>query len=138
MHLRITSDANVESGVGAVVDEMSGPTRQHFAPRNYGHGLTGLCVVLVCRDRELQLRRRVRFAKKERRLYVDEMLELDRMRHLSHEERRKLIVENLERNIPIVLAERGLPEFDQPGFVADLLSWLAIVRGEGHGVVPAA
>lgn len=47
MHLRITADCNSESGVGEVAGELSGPTRKHFVPKDYGGGLLGVVVVLT-------------------------------------------------------------------------------------------
>jgi hypothetical protein len=71
MHFRITADSNQESGVGDVVTEMSGPTRQHFFPRDYGRGLLRLGVMLMCRAPHLNFKRRVRFFKKDQTLYMD-------------------------------------------------------------------
>jgi hypothetical protein len=138
MHFRITSDTNAESGVGEVVTEISGATREHFASKAYGAGLSGLCVVLMCRDPELKFKQRIRFAKKERRLYMDVMLDLERMVDLSHDDRRRLVAAALEDEVPAALHKYAFPEFDYATFVADLQSWLGSIRGEDRGVVPAA
>jgi hypothetical protein len=89
MHFRITSDVNKESGVGEVVRELSGPTRKHFVSRDYGSGLPFMGVVLMCRDPALDFKRRIRFAKKDRTLYMDVMLHLPDMISLPHEGRRR-------------------------------------------------
>ena len=68
MHFRITADTNEESGVGGVVEELSGPTRLHFESLDYGSGLPRLCVVLMCRDPNLDFKRRVRFSKQDQTL----------------------------------------------------------------------
>jgi hypothetical protein len=138
MHFRITSDANAESGVGDVVTEISGATRQHFASKTYGPGLSGLSVVLMCRDPELEFKPRIRFAKTERRLYMDVMLDLRQLVDLGHCGRRELVAVTLAHEVPHALQKYALPEFDSVAFVTDLQSWLASIRGEGPGVVPAA
>jgi hypothetical protein len=125
MHFRITSDSNHESGVGEVVVDLSGPTRKHFVPREYGNGLLRLCVVLMCRDPELNFKRRVRFAKKEQTLYMDVMLPLPEMIPLPHEERRRRIIQRLEHEIPETLNKYDFPNFDRLKFESDLRAWFA-------------
>jgi hypothetical protein len=127
MHFRITADTNQESGVGDVVTELSGPTRQHFVPRDYGSGLRRLCVVLMCRDPRLDFKRRVRFSKKDQTLYVDVMLHLPDMVPLTHGERRRAVMQRLEQEIPEVLTKYEFQDFDQPKFESDLRDWFISV-----------
>jgi len=91
--------------VGAVVDELCGPTLQHFRPRDYGSGLPQLGVVLMCRDPHFNFKRRVRFSKKDQTLYMDVMLHLPDMIPLSHDERRRVRVQ--DRILRIKLPEPG-------------------------------
>ena|SRR2546430_10123451 len=123
MHFRITCDANKESGVGEVVDELSGPTRKHFVPRDYGSGLPRLGVVLMCRDPALNFKRRVRFSKKDQTLYMDVMLHLPEMIPLPHEERRGIIIDRLEQEIPEILNKYDFDNFDRSRFNSDLHEW---------------
>jgi len=127
MHFQITADTNKESGVGEVVDELTGPTRQQFISQNYGSGLPRLCVVLMCRDPELTFKRRVRFSKKEQTLYMDIMLHLPEMISLTHAERRRTIVQRLEQEIPEVLTKYAFQDFDQPRFERDVHDWFTSV-----------
>jgi len=123
MHFRITCGANKESGVGEVVDELSGPTRKHFVPRDYGSGLPRLGVVLMCRDPALNFNRRVRFSKKDQTLYMDVMLHLPEMIPLPHEERRGIIIDRLEQEIPEILNKYDFDNFDRSRFNSDLHEW---------------
>ena len=123
MHLRITSDANEESGVGDVVDELSGRTRQHFVPRDYGSGLPRLCVVLMCRDPHLAFKQRVRCSKEDQTLYMDVMLHLPDLIPLRHDERRSVIIHRLEQEISSVLTKYAFQDFDRPRFETDLRDW---------------
>ena len=129
MHFRITADTNKESGVGEVVYELSGPTRQHFISQDYGSGLPCLCVVLMCRDPELAFKRRVRFSEKEQTLYMDVMLHLPDLIPLAHAERRRAIVQRLEQEIPEVLTKYEFRDFDQPRFESDLHDWFTSLPG---------
>ncbi len=124
MFVRITSDANEESGVGEVVDEISGPTRKHFALKEYGAGLHGIGVVLMCRDPELNFKRRLRFSKKDKKLYMDVMLDLEEMSQSSHERRKQIILERLAEEIPATLSKYSIRDFDGVRFVKDLRAWL--------------
>jgi hypothetical protein len=124
MHLGITSDANSESGVGEIVDEISGPTRRNFVSKNYGVGLLGVAVVLMCRDPKLNFRRRVRFARKQKMVFMDIMLDLDQMRHAEHERRKRIVVERLAQEIPEVLSKYSIRDFDEARLEKDLKGWL--------------
>jgi hypothetical protein len=123
-HLGITCDTNTESGVGKVVDEISGPTENHFVAKNYGLGLHGIGVVLMCRDPELNFKRRLRFSKKDKMLYMDIMLDLGQMRQAEHGVRKKIVVERLGEEIPTVLSKYSIGDFDEARFVKDLKGWL--------------
>src|SRR4030095_12577886 len=133
MHLRITSDANAESGVGRVVNEMSGPTRRHFVPKDYGVGLLGIAVVLMCRNPELNFRRRLRFARKEKTVFMDVMLAVEQRRQADHERRKRIVIERLLDEIPAVLRDYAIRDFDEVRFGQDLKSWFA-----GTGLTPAS
>ena len=125
MRFVITADSNQESGVSDVLYELSGPTRQHFLPRDYGSGLPQLGVVLMCRDPHFNFKRRVRFSRKDQALYMDVMLHLPDMIPLTHDERRRVIVQRLLLEIPEVLTKYAFRDFDQPGFESDLRAWLS-------------
>lgn len=106
--LFITSDANSESGVGEVAVEICGPTRKHFATRNYGAGLRGIGVVLMCRNPELNFKTRLRLSKKDKRLSMDIMLDLAQMHDADHNGRKQMICERLTEEIPAVVTNTRL------------------------------
>ena len=128
MRVLITCDANQESGVGEVVGETSGPTVQHFALKNYGTDLKGICMVLMCRNPDLNFKRRVRLAKKTKTLYLDVMLDLDEMRAVIHEERRRIIVGRLAREVPETVAKYCLKDFDLRRFTDEFRAWLDYIE----------
>lgn len=123
LHLRITCDANEESGVGEVVDEISGLTRKYFATKNYGTGILGIGVVLMCRNPELNFTQRLTFSKSDKRLSMDVMLDLDQMRRADHERRKRIVAERLVQEIPAVLRKYSIRNFNNACFVEDLESW---------------
>ncbi|SRR6266545_4256252 len=128
MHVFITSDANQESGVGEFVDKVSGRTDAHFHEKDYGVGLHGLVVVLMCRNPDLKFKQRIRLSKKEKKLYMDIMLNLDEMKDATHETRKCIITERLANEVPAILRKYSIRDFDEERFVADLRSWLQEIR----------
>lgn len=124
MHFRVTGDIDSRSGVGSIIDSLSGSTRQHFLSKNYGAGLLGVVVVLMCQDANLNLKKRVSFAKKKKKVYLDIMLDLDQMRQAEHEIRKRIVIERLAEEVPTVLRKYSIPDFDETRFVEDLRQWL--------------
>jgi hypothetical protein len=124
MRLMVVCDANEESGVGQVVYDICGPTLQHFHPKNYGDGLSGLGVVLMCRDPELNFKRRIRFSRKEKTIDMDVMLDLTQMRQADHDVRKRIICERLIEEIPAVVRKYSITDFDDVLFEQDLKAWL--------------
>ena len=77
----------------------------------------------MCRDPALNFKRRVRFCKKDQTLYLDVMLHLPELIPLLHEERRSIIMERLEREIPEILSKYNFNNFERPRFESDLHEW---------------
>jgi len=125
MDLFITSDANAESGLGEVVYRISGPTRKHFAAKDYGASLHGVGVVLMCRNPALKFKQRIKFVKKEKTLYLDIMLDLDQMRVATPEERQQIVIQRILKEVPEIIARKAIPDFNQEEFACDLQAWFA-------------
>ena len=124
MNLRITCDANSESGVGIIIDEISGPTRKHFLPKAYGDGLKGIVIVLMCRNPDLNFKQRIRFSKKDKTLYMDVMLDLKQMIRAAHQDRKRTIINRLTDEVPIIIHKYSFPDFDEKHFVEELKNCL--------------
>ncbi len=56
---------------------------------------------------------------------MDVMLHLPDMIPLTHDERRRVIVQRLLLEIPEVLRKYAFRDFDQPRFETDLRAWLS-------------
>jgi hypothetical protein len=125
MRLNILCDAHWESRADRVLHALSATGyRSLFAARDYGQGLAGITVVLMCRDPSLKFKQRVRLVKKERKLYLDIMLDFDRMREADDGTRRGIVVERLASEIPAILSKYSIADFDEQRFVGDLRQWL--------------
>jgi hypothetical protein len=123
MDLFITADCNEESGIGGVIDEICEPTQKHFATGNYGASLLGMGVVLMCRDKYLNFKRRIRFTKKDKVLYMDVMLDIDEMKPASPKKRRQIIFKRLVTEIPEIITKYKFPDFKFEQFSNDLNAW---------------
>ena len=126
MHFRITGDTDAAADLGPVITDWSGPARQHFLRREYGDGLHGLVVVLVCRDPALHFKQRVRFSKNDRTLYLDVMLDLPEMKQAGPLERKSVAARRLVEEVSAALQKRKINGFDQERFLEDLRYWLAL------------
>jgi hypothetical protein len=125
MRLFVTSDSSKESGVGEVVYEIGGATFEHFHNRNYGPDLNRIAVILMCRNPAMKFKRRIRFARKDKILYMDVMLSPEEMCALSRDSRKKIIAERLAEEIPAVVRKYKLPGFNLERFADDLKGFLA-------------
>jgi len=125
VRLNLLSDAHWESKVGKVLDEFSATGyRRIFEERNYGNGLTGITVIFVCQDAALNLKKRVRFDKKENKLYLDVMLDLEQMRRVTHQSMREIIANALFQEVPVAVAKYRISDFDANRFAQDLKNWI--------------
>jgi hypothetical protein len=124
MHFRLTGDTASESGIGSLITESSGPLRQHFLAKSYGIGLCGIVVCLMCQDPSLNLKRRLRYSKKESKIYMDIMLDLPAMKATSPEGRKLEVAQRLFDEVPEMLQRYKIPDFDRESFVADFRDWI--------------
>lgn len=126
MKLTIVSDAHWESRLDEVLDELySKGLRQHFEEKDYGPGLVGLGVVLMCRNPSLDFQRRVRLSKAKKMLYMDIMLDLPTMKNAQPEERKRIIADRLALEVPTELSRRRIADFEQQSFIHDFQEWVA-------------
>jgi hypothetical protein len=124
MHFRITGDIEAESGLGQIITSLSGPTRQHFLTRDYGIGLLGIGVVLVCQDPNLNLKQRIRFSRKEKQFYLDIMLDLEQMQKSPPKVRTIIVLRRIAEDVPAILTRYKVKAFDEMRFGNDLREWL--------------
>jgi hypothetical protein len=126
MRLNIIGDIHWESRVEQTMHELSDlGYREHFVEREYGPGLFGITVCLMCQEPELGLKRRIRLSRKESKLYLDIMLDLDAMKGARPEERLREVGGRLAAEILSVLSRYTINDFDRNRFVRDLRAWLA-------------
>lgn len=121
MHFRITSDSNWETRVGDVTTKISGPIRISFEEKSYGSSVNGIVVVLMCRDPKLAFKQRIRFAKKEKILFVDVMLDYRSMLSANDDKTRfNMIKEDLTNVLFSVIRKYKFANFDTSAFAKDL------------------
>lgn len=129
MRFLVTCDANIESGLSEVLDDLNHRGwYEHFGPRFYDDSGINISVILMCRDPRLNFNQRIRFSKKENKLYMDLMLDLNVMSRIGHSERKQIVGEKMATEIPQIVAKYKWKNFDLPRFSADLREWF-----EDHG-----
>jgi hypothetical protein len=121
MRLNLLGDIDWESKVDQVLASLSDSDyRSYFQERDYGAGLVGVTVVLMCQDPALNLKRRIRLSKKEKKLYMDIMLDLAEMKAAADlATRRRIVFERLLKEVPEVVSKYSISDFDAVRFIDD-------------------
>ena len=126
MFLRITADNNEETGVGDIVIKVSGPVRKFFENKNYGSSVSAIGVVLMCRDPKLDFTQRIRFAKEDKTLYADIMLNYESMVSADEKMRFKLVQKKIVNELPQIVEKYKFEDFNLEVFTKDLVVALEI------------
>ena len=125
MRFNLTCDINHDSGIDKVMFRFSDlGLKPYFEERNYGDTLAGITIVLMCRDTKLNFKQRIRHAKKEKKLYMDIMLNYDQIVLLNQIQRERIVAEKMLTELPAVLRKYKFAQFDVAQFEADLGSWM--------------
>jgi len=129
MRFNLLSDANWESKIAKVLGALSDfGYRRFFEERNYGSSIDGITVVFMCRDTQLNFKQRIRHSKKEKKIYLDIMLDLDQFKRIEQGEKEKIVAHRLVSEIPSIIAKYKFNDFDIEEFEADLRLWLEKIK----------
>lgn len=121
MRLNILCDADWESKVDKVLDTLSDSGyRRFFEEQNYGKELEGVTIVLMCQSPLLNLKQRIRHSKKEKKLYIDIMLDLPKFKEIQQIERENIVIDKIIKEIPPIISKYKFLDFDLPKFEKDL------------------
>ncbi|WP_395740561.1 hypothetical protein [Prosthecobacter sp.] len=115
MKVFVTSDSNWEAKLDHALKVLS--LREHFEGLDFGSSLSGLCIVMMCRDPELQFKQRIRMDRKTHDLYLDVMLPLPSFVNGTHAERRHMAAMALVSEVPAILKRYKLKDFRIADFV---------------------
>jgi len=129
MRFNLLSDADWDSRIGKVLDALSETGyRKFFEEKNYGSSIDGITVVFMCRNPEYNFKQRVRHAKKEKKIYLDIMLDLNQFRQIGQKEREKIVAERLLSEVPPIVAKYKFIDFNLLTFTIDLKQWLEKIK----------
>lgn len=121
----ILADFYWDSKIDKVLDTLSETAyRQFFSEQYYGSALNDITVVLMCQDPNLKLKQRVKLSKKEKKIYLDIMLDLYQFLKVEQKEREKIVVEKLINEVPAIIRKYRLEDFDILKFESDLKKWM--------------
>ena len=127
MHFFITSDSTEETRTGDVISRISGSVKKYFLEKNYGSSVEGIVIVFMCRDPKIAFKQRVRFSKKDKKLYIDIMLNYEFMLSaLNDQARFNLMKEKLLTELSLIIKKYKFPEFDLEKFLFDLQNNLVL------------
>lgn len=126
MRLNILCDADWEAKVDKVLDAFSNSGyRRFFEERRYGGGIEGIVIGLICQDPSLKLKQRIKYAKKEKRIYIDIMLDLNQFKQLDQNQRVKIAAEKIITQVPSIISKFKIEDFDYAKFEQDLREWFS-------------
>lgn len=124
----ILADFYWEAQVDKVLDALSNlGYRNYFLEQNYGTSLDGLTVVLMCQDPNLNLNQRIRLSKREKKIYIDIMLDLPYFLEITQKEREEIVVGKLISEIPPIIKKYKLEDFNLQKFETDLKNLMSKV-----------
>jgi len=120
MRLFITCDINWESRVNWVLDTLyeSGYV-SFFEEQIYGSAIDSIVVVVMCRNPDLNFKQRIRFSKKEKKLYLDIMLDFKYFVKINQKEREQIVVNKLITEVPLIISKYKFKDFNLPKFEID-------------------
>jgi hypothetical protein len=126
MKFFITCDSFWEAQVDKVIDHIDDTGyKRYFSEQDYGTSLDGITVVLMCHAPNLNLKQRIRLSKKEKKIYLDIMLDLPHFLEIAQKEREKIIVDKLIAEIPSIITKYKLEDFNLMKFETDLKNWMS-------------
>ena len=130
MRLSISCKAHWESRIDRTLRELDCLRfNEQLENRDYGSGLDRIAVFFVCLDpslnarQEITLRREKSFFRDEKILYIDIMLDLPTMKGfdvVDFASRRQIVAQRLYREVPEILSQQDISDFDRSAFVRDL------------------
>lgn len=126
MKFFITCDTFWEARVEKVIDLLDDTGyKNYFYNQDYGSSLEGITVVLMCKNANLNLKQRIRYIKKEKKLYLDLMLDLEQFLIIDMKDKERIIVNKLISEIPIIISKYKLDDFNSIKFEKDLKKWIS-------------
>jgi len=124
MRFFITCDCDWETKVEAVLYQISAHS-EHFEHATYWGRLNGIAIVLMCRDPSLAFKKRVRYSKKESVIYMDIMLDYEKMLNSDELDRKSAVLRALSEDVPTVVSKYRIEGFDVDAFLTDFHSWVS-------------
>jgi hypothetical protein len=129
MRFNILSDADWDSKIDKVLDTFSDfGYRRLFEEKNYGDSLYGITVVFMCRNTEYNFKQRIKYSKKEKKIYLDIMLDLNQFKQIEQREKERIVAQKLISEIPPIISKYKFTDFDLPSFEADLKKLLIKIK----------
>lgn len=129
MRFNILSDTDWDSKVDKVLDTLTDfEYRRYFEEKNYGDSLEGITIVFMCRNPEYNFKQRIRYSKKEKKIYLDIMLDLNQFRQIEQGERERIVAQRLVAEIPPIIAKYKFPDFDLTKFETDIRKLLKKIK----------
>jgi hypothetical protein len=120
VRLSILCDIAEETKVDKVMRAIYDTGYRHFFDEHiYGDTVHGICIILMCRDPYLKFKQRIRFSKKEKKLYMDIMLDYNQFIDVDQLVRNTIVAKKLIIEVPQIIAKYKFKDFNLSKFELD-------------------
>ena len=124
MRFVIVGDTDSEAKLDEVFDGFADlGFRSYFAEKQYDDSELKIAVILMCRNPSLKFKQRIRFSKKENTLYMDVMLDFEKLKSSNSQTRKQKVAEKLLIKLPQIISKYKFKDFDLRRFSSDLRDW---------------
>ena len=121
---QLLSDTSSNSGVLVAKQQItSNGFYQFIESKDYGNDLSGIVVVLMCYEPEIEIKQRIRFSKKEKKIYMDIILDYHEFVSMTNEQRIYSICQKLLEKMPPIIKKYKFSDFDLDKFMNNLSYW---------------
>jgi hypothetical protein len=127
MIIKVSGEVNWEARIEKAEEKLVPDLKKFFKDKAYSAYLHSIGIIIVCRDKSLNLTQRKRYDKKSETFYVDIMLDLDLMKQSDEVSKEIYYIESLRQMLPFLrnLQKRTLKDFDYERFEKDLNEWIS-------------
>lgn len=132
MRLSITSVSDWRARLGRITHHYDYAIARS-ARLSYGTEVTGVALLLMCSDDSADLKRRVRFRRKDAEFYTDIMLDLSVIIPLPMKDKMRYVFREILEQLSGQLNRRKFKDFDHKRFLRDLKRWFKRIEDRYDG-----
>jgi hypothetical protein len=125
MKIFLSGDVDWESRADVVRSELARVDENpFFAGKSYGSQVREVAMILVCHNKTLNIKQRVRLDRRNKILYLDVLLDFEAMKNSSQEGRRRIVATRIISEVTRVALKYKGDDFDADNLIKDFQGWI--------------